>query len=487
MRVLAADDDISVLRAVERLLRARGHAVTMVDSGEAALSSLGTVRPELILLDVQMPGIDGLETLERLGECAPSVPVIIMTGLNDVDTAVRAFKVGATDFVVKPFDEAKLLAAVDAAVEPCPEPKAPRARALIGQSPRFREVMDLALRFARPDINVLLYGETGTGKELFARAIHEASKRRGGPFVPVDCSALAESLIESELFGHEKGSFTGAVANRVGLFERANGGTLFLDEVGNLSSTVQAKLLRALQERTIERVGGREARSLDIRVIAAANVDLLAAAQRGTFRLDLYYRIAEATLTPPPLRERQGDVRLLAEHFVAVYAERFDVPVSGVSEDAMALLVAHEWPGNVRELENVIKHATALAADVVRPEHLPASLHRQHAGSGTTGPNPGLQAAPNPGTMGPHEAPNPGPVSPSGDHVSVALEIGADLESLDLKQLASIATEKAERAVLSRILCERRYSQAQLAKLMNIDPKTLRAKLRKYGLDAGSK
>jgi DNA-binding NtrC family response regulator len=460
MRVLAVDDDVTVLRALDRLLRARGHAVTMVDSGEAALATVGTARPDLILLDVQMPGIDGLETLERLGARTPPVPVIIMTALNDVDTAVRAFKVGAIDFVVKPFDEAKLLAAIDAVGELRREPVAARAPLLIGESSRFREVMDLARRFARPDINVLLCGETGTGKELFARTIHETSKRRGGPFVPVDCSMLAESLIESELFGHEKGSFTGAVSTRIGLFERANGGTLFLDEVGNLSLGVQAKLLRALQERTIERVGGREARPLDIRVVSAANVDLLEAAQRGTFRLDLYYRLAEATLTPPPLRERRGDVRLLAEHFVALYAARYELPVRGISEEAMALLEAHGWPGNVRELENVIKHATALAADVVRPDHLPASLHHQTPGSAS--------------------------VSASGDRVSVELEIGADPDSLDLKQLANVATEKAERAILERIVRERRYSQAQLAKLMNVDPKTLRAKLRKYGLDAGS-
>ena len=473
--VLAVDDDAGVLRILERILRREGHTVATACSGEAALTSVGTRRPDAVVLDVQMPGIDGLETLARLRHQVPGVPVVIMTGLGDVDTAVLAFKRGAADFVVKPFVEAKLLLALGSALAAGTGAPGPHAPAVIGGSPRFRDAMDLAIRLARPDINILLEGETGTGKELFARAIHAASARKGGPFVPVDCSTLAESLIESELFGHEKGAFTGAVTSRVGHFERADGGTLFLDEVGNLSLNVQAKLLRVLQQRALERVGGREQRELDFRVICAANVDLRERVNQGAFRMDLYYRLAEATVRPPPLRERAGDVALLATHFVSQYASRFQVPVTGIAPEALALLEAYPFPGNVRELEAVIKVAVALATDLVLRAHLPRWIsHPDPAG---------------------HDG-SPGGIAPRGEPMD-AVGVGADSEGerfrveitfgdggLDLKRLTNEASEKAERAVLATLL-GKGHSQAQLARLLNVDPKTLRGKLRKHGLDSG--
>ncbi len=494
LRVLAVDDEPAVLRVLKRLLRSRGHTVTTADSGEAALALVAggggeprAPRPELILLDVQMSGIDGLETLTRLGQSAPGVPVIIMTGQTDVEVAVRAFKRGAVDFVVKPFVEAKLIAALEAVESARREAAAPSppqgALALVGESPAFRAALDLAVKLARPDINILLAGETGTGKELFARAIHASSKRRAGPFVAVDCSMLAENLIESELFGHEKGAFTGAVATRIGHFERADGGTLFLDEVGNLSMHVQAKLLRVLQERTIERVGGRETKHLDVRLVSAANVALLDAVDRGTFRMDLYYRLAETVVAPPPLREREGDVRRLAEHFVERYASRFEVPVRGIAPAAMARLEAHHWPGNVRELEAVIKVAVALARDQILPEHLP----RWSAEPGGSSPRPSSSLP------SPDPRMSPLPVEPGsasegssgGERFRVEVEFGTETDGMDLKALTNAASEKAERAVLEAMV-QKGLSQAQLAKLMNVDPKTLRGKLRKYGLDAGS-
>jgi DNA-binding NtrC family response regulator len=474
--VLAVDDDLSILRALERILRREGHVVTTADSGEAALATVGSARPDVILLDVEMGGIDGLETLTRLGQQAPSVPVIIMTAKNDVDTAVHAFKRGAFDFVVKPFVEAKLLAALRAATAQRREPTADGAPTLVGESPRFREVMDLAVRLAKPDINILLEGETGTGKELFARAIHAASGRRKGPFIAVDCSMLAENLIESELFGHEKGAFTGAIATRIGHFERADGGTLFLDEVGNLSLHVQAKLLRTLQERTIERVGGRELLRLDVRVVSAANVDLREAAKRGAFRTDLYYRLAEATICPPPLRERVGDVRRLAAFFVERYASRFGVSVRGVSPEALARLEAHAWPGNVRELEAVIKVAVVLAQDVVQPEQLPKWIALpERREEGWLAPAPPADAA---------LAAQP---TPSADprRLRVELELSLDGEAMDLKALTAEAADQAERAILSAMV-RRGHSQARLAKILDVDPKTLRGKLRKYGLETTS-
>jgi two-component system response regulator AtoC len=282
---------------------------------------------------------------------------------------------------------------------------------------------------------------------------------------------LAESLIESELFGHEKGAFTGAVATRIGHFERAEGGTLFLDEVGNLSLNVQAKLLRVLQERTMERVGGRETRRLDVRVVSAANVSLLEAVGRGTFRMDLYYRLAEMTISSPPLRERDGDVRRLAVHFVERYASRFGVPVKGISPAAMARLEAHTWPGNVRELEAVIKVAVVLAEDVVLPEHLPQRM-AEPARDPSSSPSP-------PAAVHADAAPSDGP-----ERFRVEVEFGTEGDGMDLKALTSAASEKAERAILEAMV-QKGHSQAQLAKLMNVDPKTLRSKLRKYGLDAG--
>ncbi len=491
LRILAVDDEPVILRVLERLLRGKGHAVTTADSGEATLAIMsgpGAARPDVILLDVQMSGIDGLETLTRLHQIAPAVPVIIMTGQTDVEVAVRAFRRGAVDFVVKPFVDAKLFMALNAvagalreaaASEETGKPQA--ARALVGESPAFRAALDLAVKLARPDINILLAGETGTGKELFARAIHAASKRKSGPFVAVDCSMLAENLIESELFGHEKGAFTGAVATRIGYFERADGGTLFLDEVGNLSVNVQAKLLRVLQERTLSRVGSRDTKQLDVRLVSAANVDLLAAVDRGAFRMDLYYRLAEAVICPPPLRDREGDVKRLAEHFVERYAARFEVPARAISPEALARLEAHAWPGNVRELEAVVKVAVVLAGDVVLPEHLPRlGSEPGHDGAAST-PRP---RAPSDPTLEAPSASTPR-LEPGGDRFRFEVEFGADGEGMDLKALTSAAGEKAERVVLEAML-QRGLSQAQLARLVNVDPKTLRGKLRKYGLDAGS-
>jgi DNA-binding NtrC family response regulator len=457
-----------------------GHAVTTADSGEAALATVFAQRPEVILLDVEMGGIDGLETLTQLGRQAPGVPVIIMTAQNDVDTAVRAFKRGAVDFVVKPFVEAKLLGALRSAASSHRDPDGDGAPTLVGESPRFRDVMNLAVRLAKPDINILLEGETGTGKELFARAIHAASARQKAPFVAVDCSMLAENLIESELFGHEKGAFTGAVAAHIGHFERADGGTLFLDEVGNLSLNVQAKLLRTLQERTIERVGGREARRLDVRVVSAANIDLREAARLGAFRSDLYYRIAEATVCPPPLREREGDVRRLATYFVQRYAARFGVAVRGVSPDALARLEAHTWPGNVRELEAVIKVAVALAKDVVLPEHLPKWIVRAE-------PRQAQRLEPQVSTDAGQGASRAfiAVEALADKHLRIALDLEIQRDGMDLKALTGAASEQAERAILEAML-QRGHSQARLAKLLNVDPKTLRGKLRKHGFDPGS-
>jgi DNA-binding NtrC family response regulator len=390
--------------------------------------------------------------------------IIIMTAFGNVQTAVKAMKFGAMDFVSKPFNNQTLLSTIETILAMRHEARG-KAPALVGESPAFRRTMNLALKFAVPDINVLLVGETGTGKELFARTIHAASKRRDGPFLAVDCSMLAETLIESELFGHEKGAFTGATTAQVGRLELAQGGTLFLDEVGNLPVQSQAKLLRVIQERVVERVGGRELIRLDVRVIAATNVNLKEAIRAGRFRQDLYYRLQEVTVRLPPLRERDGDVRRIAEHFVRLYAARLGRNIAGISGAALELIENYCWPGNVRELENAMKSAVVLATDVVLPEHLPPEIQDNGSRAAT------VSAAP----------------SEKGEEgrLTLMIEVGLEAETIDLKAIGARAAEQTERSLLETLVRRNRMSGAQMARLLGVDPKTLRTKLRRYGLFGG--
>ncbi len=453
-RILIVDDERALGTVVSALLAERGHDPLWVGSGAAALEAVATNRPDLVLLDLNLGSMDGMEVLRRMRPVAPEMPVVMVTGNGSVQVAVEAMKRGATDFVVKPFDNRALLDTVDALL-------AMRRGAgsggplLLGESPAFRAAMDRALRFAVPNINVLLLGETGTGKELFARAIHAGSKRRAGPFVAVDCSVMPEGLIESQLFGHERGAYTGATSSRQGHLEAAQGGTLFLDEIGNWPLDVQAKLLRVLQARKMERVGGRESVALDVRVVSATNVDLTEAIRAGRFRQDLYYRLQEITIALPPLRDREGDVRRIARHFVALYAATFGLPVTGISEEALLLLEAHDWPGNVRELENVMKGAVVLASDVVKPEHLPPELRLPEAAVPAAAP----------------------------PQLTLEVEVGIRAAHIDLKAMGAEAAEKAERALLATLLQDRRMSRTRMAKVLGVDPKTLRSKLRRYGLE----
>jgi len=333
--------------------------------------------------------------------------------------------------------------------------------ALIGESDEFQEAKNLALRFAVPDINVLLVGETGTGKELFSRMIHSESKRSAGPFIAVDCSMLPENLIESELFGHEMGSFTGAVAARVGRFEMAQGGTLFLDEISNLSLSFQAKLLRVLQERRMERVGGRETIRLDVRVISATNVDPINAIREEKVRPDLYYRLNEMTINIPPLRKRNGDIRRITRHYIHIYSKLFGKATCAISGSVLELLEGHAWPGNVRELENAIKSAVVLADNIVLPEHLPREI-RGNGGRPTVVENS-------------QEENNE-------ERLHVEIDLGVSHSEIDLKALGCEAAEQAERLLLEALMRRSGLSGAQMARMLNVDPKTLRMKLRKYGL-----
>ena len=371
--LLIADDDPVALALLAEVLAGEGYAVRAASGGAACLELAAREPVELAIVDLRMPDMDGLEVIRRLAVIRPGIPIIILTAFAGIDTAIEAIRSGATDYLSKPFRMEQITIAVRRILESkrlarenvqYRQERADRfgVRNLIGQSPAMVEVYKLVARVAGLDTTVLIQGETGTGKELVARAIHHASPRADGPFVVVDCSALAETLFESELFGHERGAFTGALAARRGLFETAAGGTCLLDEIGELSAALQAKLLRALQEQSIRRVGGNEQIAVNVRMIAATNRDLRKRVEEGAFREDLYYRLNVVSIAVPPLRERGADVHLLAQHFVDQYARAAKKAIRGLARETLDLLSAHHWPGNVRELENTIARAVALSS-----------------------------------------------------------------------------------------------------------------------------
>jgi len=374
-KLLVVEDEPNMLRVLELQLSAAGYQVEKATSAEQALSSLERGAPELVLTDLKLPGMDGLELLVRIRRVDSSLPVIIMTAFGTVETAVQAMKAGASDYLLKPFSLDDLMLTIEKVLElrllrdenrRLKEELGHRYQFdnIIGRSAAMQEVFSAVSRVAPTRATVLLAGESGIGKDLIARAIHHHSPRRDHPFVKINCSAIPENLMESELFGYEKGAFTGAAGPRAGKFEQADGGTVFLDEIGDVPPATQVKLLRVLQEREFERLGSNKTISVDMRVIAATNQDLRAALEQGAFREDLYYRLNVVPINIPPLRERREDIPLLAEHFLARYAAETAGRVHALAHSAIEKLVAHHWPGNVRELENVIQRAIVLATDL---------------------------------------------------------------------------------------------------------------------------
>ena len=381
-RILIVDDEDIVVRSCVRILGDGDYQVEAVQDSTEALRKIDEGQFDVVILDIMMPKMDGMEVLRRVKEAHPDIDVIMITGLSQIETAVQAMKLGAFDYLPKPFepDELKLVVAralerrrllqenLDLKTEVSSKY---RLENIVGSSPAMQNVYRLIAKCAPTNSTVLLTGESGTGKELVARAIHYNSLRRDKPFVPVDCNALSENLLESELFGHVKGSFTGAVANKRGLFEIARGGTLFLDEIGNISLSIQAKLLRVIQEREFKAVGDTRTQEADVRLIAATNKDLKAMVAEGAFREDLFYRINIFPIQVPPLRERRDDIPGLAYHFLKNFSKELDKKLIGFSEEAMNVLTNHNWPGNVRELENAIHRAAILATDkLIRKAHL---------------------------------------------------------------------------------------------------------------------
>ena len=385
-RLLIVEDEPTARAALGEVFSGR-HEVRLAEDVEGALEVLRNEPVDLVLTDVVLPGDrDGLDLLPEVRRLHPAAPVVVMTAYGTIEKAKRAMREGAYDFLEKPLDLPRLRAIVESALrarEEVPSSEGLREdlrrdgvwRGFVGESPAIREVFRTVAKVAPTNATVLLLGESGTGKELVAAALHEVSARRRGPFVKVNCAALPEGLLESELFGHVKGAFTGAVADRQGRFEAADRGTLFLDEVGDIPLHTQVKLLRALQNREIERVGESRTIRVDVRLVAATNADLEARVKKGAFREDLYFRLKVVTIRMPPLRERRSDVRLLAEHFRTTYSARHGRETTGFSPEAMRLLTAHAYPGNVRELENLVEAAVVLSdGPEIGPDALPAEL-----------------------------------------------------------------------------------------------------------------
>ncbi|MBI2469177.1 MAG: sigma-54-dependent Fis family transcriptional regulator [Candidatus Rokubacteria bacterium] len=444
-RILIADDEPAQLELVGGFLGKRGFEVSLAPGGREGLRRFGREPFDLVLTDQKMPDLSGLELLEAVRAQNPETPVIVMTAHGTIETAVAAIKAGATDYLTKPLNLDELLHRVQQVrerqhlVSENRELRQAlrerhRVAGIIGESGRMQEVLSLVGRVASSDATVLIRGESGTGKELIAKAIHYASPRAAGPLVRVNCAALPENLLESELFGHEKGAFTGAVASRKGRFEVADGGSLFLDEIGDLPLHLQVKLLRVLQEREIERVGSSRPIPVDVRMLAATHRDLEALVRAGQFRDDLYYRINVVTVSLPPLRERREDIPLLVDHFLSTFAAKNGKAIRGLTREARDALLRYDYPGNVRELENLVERAVVLTRDdVIGLGDLPLGL---------------AEAAP---------------------------------ETGDARSLPA-AVEGLERRLIREALARAGGVQTAAAELLGISERVLRYKLRKYGL-----
>ncbi|MDH3272105.1 MAG: sigma-54 dependent transcriptional regulator [Gemmatimonadota bacterium] len=397
-RVLIVDDEVEILENLNRLLSDEGYTCETLQDSTRFREVRGEFQPDVVITDLRMPRADGMTLLTVTQADDPSLPVILITGFGTISSAVEAIQEGAFDYLAKPFTQEQLFVAVE---------RASRHRRLVtenqelrqrmgetriaGSSPNFSRVLDRVSRVAPTDANVLITGESGTGKELIARLVHDRSRRASGPFVPVDCAALPDGLMESELFGHEKGAFTGAIAKRRGLLSEANGGTVLLDEIGELSVTMQSKILRALEERQIRPVGESRYVEIDVRVVAATNVDLRAAVESGAFREDLYYRLNVVQLELPPLRERKDDLPLLSGIFLKEAAESAGRSVPKITADAWATLERYDWPGNVRQLRNVMHRLVALDDDGhVSVADLPRELRGGHSAPVGRPPDRGL-------------------------------------------------------------------------------------------------
>lgn len=395
-RILIIDDDDQLRRSFEKLLREEGYEVRSAASGETGLQQVGKEMPDLVMLDMRLPGMNGLETFKSLHELDPKLPVVIMTAYGTTETAIEATKMGAHDYILKPFDIPDMLKVIRQALEAGRFMRSKvdveglsddiHGEAIIGRSRNMQDVYKAIGRVSPTEATVLIRGESGTGKELVARAVYQHSPRSQRPFLVINCVAIPENLLESELFGYEKGAFTGAAHRRVGKVEQAGGGTIFLDEIGDMPFSIQAKILRLLQERSIERLGGRETIPVDVRIIAATNRDLERALEEGRFREDLYYRLKVVTIWLPPLRERRDDIPRLSHYFLSRHAAEVGVDTPVLTEEAKEVLKGYSWPGNVRELANTLQKALIFNRGApIRPEDVSQAISSRGEGRRSTG------------------------------------------------------------------------------------------------------
>jgi two-component system, NtrC family, response regulator GlrR len=366
-RILVVDDDPNLLRVVSMRLQKEGYAVTSVDSAEKALAQVAISAPDLVLTDLKMGGMDGMALFEALARQLPGLPVMIMTAHGTVPDAVTATRRGVFGFLPKPFESQQLLTEIERALRLTAARDRDEAREVITRDPAMEAILNEARQVAATDASVLVLGQSGTGKEMLARWIHRHGKRSGGPFVAVNCGAIPEQLLESELFGHVKGAFTGAVRDRRGLFQEAQGGTLFLDEIAEMPTPLQVKLLRAVQERQVRPVGADRDLPVDVRIVSATNLDIDAQIQAGRFREDLYYRLNVVSFKLPPLSERRQDIPHLANHFLRLHAKRYGKDVRAFAPECLEMLMTARWPGNVRQLSNVVERLVALAGESLIP------------------------------------------------------------------------------------------------------------------------
>ncbi len=452
-RILIVDDDKAHLSMLQTILTGWGHGVEGVEDGGDAIKRVKQSPYDAILMDVRMARVSGIEALEKIKEINPAIPVVIMTAYSSVDTAVEAMKLGAYDYLTKPLNFDELRLTLERSLEHMQLVKENRKlkeriseqsslSGIIGKSPPMQELLDMVKTVAATEATILISGESGTGKELIARAIHAGSNRRNNSLVTVNCAALTDTLLESELFGHEKGSFTGADKKRDGRFMQADGGSIFLDEIGEIPLPMQAKLLRTIQEREIQRVGSDKLLKVDVRIIAATNRDLLLEVDRGTFREDLYYRLNVVNLTIPSLRDRLEDIPLLAGFFLNRYSEQNRKSLKGFTPLAMDMLVKYGWPGNVRELENAVERAVILAAgEFVAEKDLPPTVTHHFRE-----------------VFGEEEIP-----------------LAADMGGKSLQEVEKLAIEQT--------LAKTGGNKSEAAKLLNITRTTLDNKIRKYGIE----
>src|SRR5882762_4063864 len=446
--VYVVDDDESVREAVESLIRSAGFPVRTFGSAQEFLATPRADMPSCLVLDLHLPGLSGLDLQRELAKDDVQIPIIFLTGHGDIPTSVKAIKAGALEFLTKPFHDEDLLNAIRDGIAQDPRLRAPpNPDGVIGSSRPWRQALAYAAKVAATEATVLLTGESGTGKEVVAHVIHKSSRRAGGPFVALNCAALPEALLESELFGYEKGAFTGAVSARAGRLEQAAGGTLFLDEVGEMSPAVQAKVLRVLQEREFQRLGGTRMLKADVRIVAATNRDLQIAMTTGAFREDLYYRLHVFAIHLPPLRERPEDILPLLEHFVEELGPVvLGRPAAGISREARAHFLAYGWPGNVRELRNAVERALILCeGGLINPEHLP-----WHAEASKSGPLVPLAA----------------PLGPAGGDLPAH---GVDLEGM-------------ERTLIERALKQTGRNKAKAARLLGLSRSKLYSRMERFGL-----